>query len=226
MLGVTRQQLKTGDVVVQANGLTFLIELKSVNNLVSDHIASGIYGGVSRFSTERARLAGEQEVHGAAVRSLLLLWGVRPALDDCRVGVKGNFTGKNFATSLQRTSFAAGVAVWHAGNTLDDAAIYIALIVSNLESGKLARDGVVIDSEAAPPSLVRKQHRDAPPAELLTSMLAALPGMSKPKATAVVHHVETLTGLVTITLKDLAKVEVAPDRKLGPALAKRIKALC
>lgn len=222
---VQRKQLGTGDVAIQGRGRTFLIELKSVNNLVSDHVAAGIYNGAGRFQTERARLAGLQEEHAGAVTSILLLWGPRPRPDDARIGFKGNFTGRNFLTALQRTAFAAGLTVWHAGNSIEDAAIFVSQLVGNLQAGKLDREGVIIDSQARAPDLSRKQARNASAFELLSSALASQPGISKGAAEHVANHVKSLTGLVAISVKELAKVQVG-SKRLGGAAAKRLKSIC
>ena len=72
--------------------------------------------------------------------------------------------------------------------------------------------------------LSRCRARDSTPRELITGMLGALPGMSSKKAAAVVAVYSTLSELGAADPKALAAV-VCGGRKLGPALAARVKSL-
>lgn len=222
-LAPERRQLKTGDVMLHHAGRTILIELKSVSNHTQDHLAGG-RDGVGTFHAERSRLAGEQAA-APGVSSLLLLWGVRPRCnDEGRLGFSGAFTGVDFATSLQRTMFAYGISVWHAGNGIEDAAAWIALLAKNMQLDKLDTGTVVVDRNASPPDLTRKRARDSTPQELVGGMLSALPGMSKKKATAVVSVYPSLGDLCDVESKTLADVDCG-GRRLGKALAERVKSL-
>jgi len=223
-LSPVRRQLKTGDVMLHHAGRTILIELKSVNNAVADHLAGG-RDGIGTFHAERSRLAGEQAAAPGAVSSVLLLWGVRPRCnDEGRLGYTGHFTGVDFATSLQKTMFAFGVHVWHAGTGLDDAAAWIALLEKNMRLEKLNPAGATVDKDAKPPDLSRKRARDSTPRELVSSMLSALPGMSAKKAAAIALVYPAFTALADVDVKELAAVDCG-GRKLGPALAKRVKSV-
>jgi ERCC4-type nuclease len=223
-LSVERRQLKTADVMLYCAGRTILIELKSCNNFVADYTAGGRHGN-NTFRAERSRLAGEQVEGGGAVSSILLLHGIRPRIDDQgRLGHVGNFTPRDFHTSLQRTALAYGVHVAHAGNTLQDAANWIALAAANLQAGKFDPSGVQIDREARPPDLTRKTKLDASAEELVASMLAALPGVSVAKAKTIAAAYPSLGALAATDVKELASLPVGA-KKLGPAVAKRIKSL-
>jgi ERCC4-type nuclease len=223
-LSVERRQLKTADVMLYCAGRTILIELKSCNNFVADYTAGGRHGN-NTFRAERSRLAGEQVKGGGAVSSILLLHGIRPRIDDQgRLGHVGNFTPRDFHTSLQRTALAYGVHVAHAGNTLQDAAAWIAMLAANLAAGKLDPSGVEIDRDARPPDLTRKNGRSASTEELVAGMLASLPGVSKAKAKAIAAVYPTLTALASVEPIELAGMPMGA-KKLGPAVAKRIKSL-
>ena len=215
---VERATLKTGDLVLRddVTGRMFLVERKSTDNLVSD-IAT------RRFEAQRSRLAGEQAEH-EHVTSIVLLHGIRPPIDDCKVGY-GYVTGRSFHSSTLTTQFCYGVSVVHAGNTLDAAAQWIALLVKNLAAGKLDEARAVVDRDAPPPvSLDRKSSRDAEPREILVKLLACMPGSSLKKARALVTAFPTLTVLCDASVSELASVDVG-GRKLGKALAMRFKSM-
>ena len=242
-LTIERRQLKTGDILVHGNGRSFLVERKHVNDLVSschtlsqtlpgrrrlhpsreqisNHTAAS-HDGINRWSTERSRLAGEAAA--PSLTSVVLLHGVRPALDSQRHGYGAGMTGTDLFSSLQYTAFNYGVHVVHMPDE-NQVAAWIALLARNLTRGKLDAGTAVVDRDAKPPDLSRKRARDSTPRELVSSMLSALPGMSAKKAAAIALVYPAFTALADVDVKELAAVDCG-GRKLGPALAKRVKSV-
>ena len=222
-LAVERRPLKTGDVLVSGRGRHFIIERKAVNDFVGNHTVGVAHNGVNRWSAERSRLAGEAAA-SPSVTSLVLLHGIRPALDSQRHGFGRGMSGVDFYSSLMYTQLNFGVGVVHVPDETH-AADWLVLLVRNLEGGKLDEGVAEIDKNAAPPDLSRKRARDSTPRELITGMLGALPGVSSKKAAAVVAVYSTLSELGAADPKALAAVVCGGGRKLGPALAARVKSL-
>lgn len=219
-LSVTRQPLKTGDILVHGNGRSFLIERKRIADFLTNHTAASHEN--SRWTAERSRLAGEAAA-APTLTSIVLLHGARPKLDEQRYGYGGGLSGIDFFSSLQHTSFNYGCHVVHLPDE-EQAAAWVALLVRNLERGKLEEGNAVVDIDAAPPGLTRKRARDSTPQELVGGMLSALPGMSKKKANAVISVYPSLGDLCDVSSKELSDVDCG-GRRLGKALAERVKSL-
>ena len=193
-----------------------------MRDLVSNHNTVS-YNSENRWTAERSRLAGEAAAD-PTVTSIVLVHGIRPMCDGQKVGYGQGMSGTSFYTSLMKTTYAFGVHVECLPDH-DQACRWIALLCKLLREGKLDKEGVVKDANAAPPSLARKTARDAEPLDLLTSALASLPGISKSIAAHVAWHVKSFSGLVAIDVKELAKVQVG-SKRLGGAAAKRLKSIC
>jgi ERCC4-type nuclease len=226
-LEVARQQLKTGDVVFGGpNGCTYIFELKSVDNLVSDVLKGRC--GQSQWSTEQSRLGGEVAAGGGATRCGLVVWGAMPRCDPAvKLGYRAGpdsdtgLSGEAFHTILQRARLAYGLDVVLLP-TLADVADWLALLVRNVETGKVTTAGV-LDVDARPPDLTRKRKRDAPPMELLASVLAHIPGLTAKVAAALAAKYGSMAALKAAGAAELASFKAGGmKRALGPAIAARL----
>lgn len=224
-LEVQRQQLKTGDVVLEGpNGATYIFELKAVDNLVSD-VLKGRYGS-SQWSTEQSRLGGEVAAGGGAVRCGLVIWGALPRCDPtAKLGYhaagpdpRAGLSGEAFHTVLQRARLAYGLDVVVLPS-LVDVADWLALLARNVETGKVTTTGA-LDVDARPPDLTRKRKRDAPPTELLADMLARVPGLTDKVAVSLATTYGSMAALKSAGTAELAKFKAGGmKRALGPAIA-------
>lgn len=202
----TVHQLPVGDAWIKTSDNTRLvIERKTT----ADFEASFLDG---RYREQRTRLlayCAEQKA-----KALYILEG---GLD----GRRRSLDRPALQKLIHRLLLRYGVAVYFTKSTEDTAATLTIL------AQQLTDDSTVFDGEQVSYTdvqhVTKKANKDDPKA-FACAALQGCPGVSSKSATAIWEVAQTWPRLLEMTQKELAEIKVG-ERRLGPAVAKRLRTL-
>jgi ERCC4-type nuclease len=201
------KQLPVGDAWIQtAEGQTVLVVERKTT---ADFEASFLDG---RYREQRTRLLAYCAEHKA--KALYILEG---GLD----GRTRSLQRSALQKLIHRLLLRYGVAVWSTAN-LEDTAATLNLLVNQVQEDSKVFEGKQL-SYTDVMHTTKKANKDDPVA-FAVAALQGCPGVSAKAATAIWSAVGSWSALLTIEEKALADIKVG-ERRLGPAVAKRLLAL-
>ena len=212
-LVVERTRLDVGDVRVSTENdeRVFLFERKRW----SDWASSMVDG---RYREQKGRFLASSDANTILVY----------IIEDARVtndrGHTGGVSNLALNAALLKTTYRDGISVIHTSDAAHTAWA-IVYLARELHSGKLSLKPSTAHSVGlvGTASKRKREHREHPPT-CYRHMLSCIIGMSDVKATAVAAEFPNLALLKDATENDLSTLTCS-GRKLGPAIAKRIRAV-
>jgi len=227
---VARARLDVGDVLVSAPSFgTLVVERKSYEDFVAS-LRDG------RYKNQKVRLLAERERATAAGKQLRVVYLLEcarvPAYDDATRGVPN---AQPFA-ALVKMALRDNIAIIYSASAADSAK-HLAYAIRAAETGGLdAGARVAADATAGYAGMVRYTNkRKNADDNVFSVMLASLTGVSGVKASAVAREYPTPAALVRAytdraaggasekQLDEMLADIRAGDKRLGPALSKRLR---
>lgn len=198
-IAVERKRLDVGDVVLQSDCGTFVLERKTWCDLTAS-ICDG------RWSEQKSRMLHDNTTkYGYIIEGNLLSWE------------KDTLTRMNPSAlwgALLKTQIRDGMHVFHTDSKLGTSHL-ILYLHKQLKAG-----GFELKSNHVISGIGSKRKRDNlnDNYTILIAMLSVIPGMSKARAEAVVSCYPSAISLSKCSIEDLSKIQCG-SRKLGQSLA-------
>ena len=211
---LTTRNLPVGDIWIGLSGEDVTVGgIVAERKSVADLEASILDG---RYREQKARLLTYCQQRGA--RPLYIIEG---SLDR----IAGKFTEDVLRKFLNRLQLRYGVPVIHT-DSLDSTASLCKILLE-----QFVKDPTVFVLEDGAQKVyshtvtVSKKENREDPKEFASLVLQQCPGLSAPMADAILLKFPTITEVIGAEEGELANIKVSEKRKLGPAVAKRLKAL-
>lgn len=216
---IVRQRLDVGDVELRST--TGPLDVLVVERKKWSDMAASIQDG--RYNDQKERFLGSRdslEVDEGKTTQMMYL--IESSSVPSFVGCTRGMSNKAIFAAILKTSVRDGLLVQYAADTQSAASMLKYMYTELVGGGMLpaSRKGV-----AAGVSRKRKRENVATPEAQWRAMLSLVDGMSQSKAESVAKVYPTLKSIVNATAKDLADVPCGA-RRLGPALGKKLQALC
>lgn len=202
---VERRRLDVGDITVSNGQRTIVLERKRWSDL-----AASICDG--RLKEQKSRMVSTD--------NLLYVYVVEGQLNDWGGSCRGMKHSSMWA-ALTKTCIRDGIPVFHTLSETDTASLcfYMYTQLASDGFGVLSENGIVSGSASK-----RKRDNIETPVDALRAMLCVIPGVSKAKADVLVERWPHATLLSSASESDITHLKCG-DRKLGPALARRIRSI-
>lgn len=200
---VERRRLDVGDILIEAEGMTFCIERKKWSDL-----AASICDG--RLKEQKSRMVSSDSVRYAyVIEGQIASWENHHRGMSC----------KAMHCALVKLQMRDGISVFHTLSENDTASLCIYIENQAASQGFVSGGGT-----SAPGISKRKRENLASPEAIFKGMLSLIPGMSISKAQAISDKFPSVPSLCSTNEDELANIQCG-GRKLGPKMAKTIKSV-
>lgn len=201
---VARQRLDVGDIAIQTNDMSIILERKRWADL-----EASILDG--RFKEQKDRF-----LPADGVRYAYIIEGQLEGWD----GKARALPRRNLWAALVKTCLRDSILIFHT-KTEKDTASLVEYVARQLRDGGLqVSDSLGVARGTAKTKRKRDNLND--PRQVFESMLCVIPGMSLTKASSVADVYPNVASLMTASQKCLSDVPVG-NRRLGPKMAEAIR---